>query len=59
MGSNIKSEFLYTVEEVRQILGVGRNKIYDMIHNKEFPLKRSGKKIIIPKQSFDEWLLKG
>ncbi len=58
MGSNIKSDVLYSVEEARKILGVGKNKIYDMIHNEEFPLKRSGRKIFIPKKTFDEWLLK-
>ena len=47
---------VYTVSEIQTILGVGKNKAYDLCTSGEFPFKRIGKTILIPKASFNDWL---
>ena len=46
----------YTVEEVRLMLGIGRNSAYKLVHSGKFSLLKVGKSIRISKSSFDSWL---
>ena len=46
---------VYTVEEVREILGIGKNKAY----NQTFPVLRIGSRILIPIRTFEDWLYSG
>lgn len=46
---------VYTVAEIQQMLGISRTKAYEICYQKLFPVKRIGKKILIPKQPFDDW----
>ena len=39
---------VYTVEEVREILGIGKNKAYELCNNQTFPVLRIGSRILIP-----------
>lgn len=50
---------VYTVQEVREILGVGRNKAYDLCDNQNFPVLRVGSRILIPIKTFEEWMYSG
>ena len=45
-----------SVEQAAQLLGVGRNQIYNMIHEGAFPHVRFGRKIRIPVASLEAWL---
>ena len=45
-----------TVKEVRQILQIGTNSAYDLIHSKAFPVIKIGRSFRIPKTSFYAWL---
>tara|TARA_B100001123_G_C14430345_1_gene678444 strand:- start:278 stop:466 length:189 start_codon:yes stop_codon:yes gene_type:complete len=45
----------YSIEEVMEILGVGKNKVYEMLHEGTIPRKRIGKVYRIPVDSFNEW----
>jgi excisionase family DNA binding protein len=52
---------VYDAEEVQQLLGVGRNKIYDYLDEVyadkgPFPVIKIGKLYRIPKEPFDRWL---
>lgn len=52
---------VYGAEELQQILGIGRSKIYAFLNevykNKEpFRVIKIGKSYRIPKESFDRWL---
>ena len=49
---------MYTVEEIAKILKIGKNTAYRLINERNFPVKRIGNVIRIPKQPFDEWLKK-
>lgn len=46
----------YTVEEIQNILGIGRNSAYELVKLKSFRSVRIGGNIRISKKSFDEWL---
>ena len=47
----------YTVDELMEILGVGRKAVYSLIHRKAFPAIRiSSVGYRIPKESFHAWL---
>ena len=46
----------YTVEEVAQILGIGRTSAYLLVKGGHFKIVRIGNDIRISKRSFDEWL---
>ena len=46
----------YTVEEIAQILGIGRTSAYLLVQEGHFKIVRIGNAIRISKRSFDEWL---
>lgn len=47
---------VYTIEEIREILNIGKNASYDLLEKNHFKMIRLGKAIRISKKSFDEWL---
>ena len=46
----------YTVSEIQDILGVGKNAAYAAVKSGEFRVIRVGGSIRISKKSFDAWL---
>lgn len=46
----------YTVKEVKEMLGIGENKAYEMVQCGIIPNIKMGKRYIIPKVAFDNWL---
>lgn len=51
-------KLVYTVTETAQILNIGMNKAYELIQQQQIPNLRVGRKILIPKQSLEKWLVK-
>ena len=52
-----RERLCYTVEELMEILGVGRKAVYSLIHRKVFPAIRiSSIGYRIPKESFHAWM---
>ena len=47
---------IYTVDEIQDILGIGRNSAYNLVKSGVFHSVRIGGNIRISKQSFDDWL---
>ncbi|WP_285767534.1 helix-turn-helix domain-containing protein [Peribacillus sp. SI8-4] len=45
-----------TVNELQNILGIGREQAYILANSNSFPVRRVGKRIIIYKPTFIEWL---
>lgn len=45
-----------TVSEIRQILKIGANSAYNLIHSKAFPVKKVGHSYRIPTGPFVNWL---
>jgi excisionase family DNA binding protein len=50
---------VYSVEEARQLLGVGKNQCYDAIKRGEIPHIKLGAHILIPKAPFHKLLDEG
>jgi len=50
-------EFL-TIEEVQQILRIGKNSAYDLCKREDFPCVKIGRSYRVPKKDFEEWLSK-
>ena len=47
---------VYTVNEIQDILGIGRTSAYNLVNQNLFHVVRVGGSIRISKKSFDEWL---
>ena len=46
----------YTVPEIQDILGIGKNSAYSLVKSGAFRTVRSGGSIRVSKKSFDKWL---
>lgn len=45
------------ISDVQKILGIGRNSVFELIYQKNFPIFRPSERIIrIPKTEFLQWL---
>lgn len=52
-----ENKFL-SVNDLAEILGVCRARVYELCKEKDFPaLRISPRRIVIPKKAFDEWAL--
>ena len=48
---------VYTVDEIKNILGIRKNQAYDLANSGAFHVCNKEKKIVIPKVVFENWLL--
>jgi predicted DNA-binding transcriptional regulator AlpA len=55
MGKTTAPSF-YTVTDIQQILGIGRNSAYKLVAGKGFPAVYVGNRIIVPTDHFEEWI---
>lgn len=46
----------YSVDEVREILGISRRKAYELCNSDAFRVIRIGRALRVSKASFDHWL---
>ena len=53
---NANESRCYTVNEVRNMLGISRKAVYDLLSRNEFSYVVAGGKYLISKNSFDRWL---
>lgn len=51
-----EKKIIYTVQELKELLGIGINQCYDLVNSGEFPVKHIGKKMVIPVEPFMKWL---
>ena len=45
----------YTVKDIQNILGCGRDKAYELVRSSTFPKTRIGKTLYIDKDEFEKW----
>lgn len=50
------SKRTYSVTEIQEMLGIGKNQAYTLVKSGEFKTVKIGNSIRISKKSFDEWL---
>lgn len=46
---------ILTVEDVKNNLHIGRNKVYQIFARKDFPALKLGRKFGVDKEAFEEW----
>ena len=46
----------YTVEEIQNILGIGRSAAYQLVKSGQFHVVKIGQQIRVPVKVFDAWL---
>lgn len=52
----MEEKFILTAEETAKLLGIGMNKMYELLVNGTIPSKRVGRKYLIPRICLEEWL---
>ena len=52
----MQNKKLITVREFASEYSIGTNKAYEMVHSKDFPMVKLGRKILIIKDRVEEWL---
>ena len=45
------------MEDIKNLLGIGKNHAYALVNSGEFYVCHIGKKIVVPKAVFNNWLL--
>lgn len=48
---------VYEVSEIKEMLGIGINQAYELVKSGEFHVVNFNSRYLIPKESFDKWLL--
>ena len=48
-----------SVSELGEMLGIGRNSAYALVHQQGFPSVQLGKRIVVPVEGLREWLAQG
>lgn len=54
----VQENKVYTIKDIQDYLGIGKNNAYKLIKLPNFPVIKIGKKYIIPKDAFEEWINK-
>ncbi len=49
-------KLVYSIQEVADLLGISRSYTYELVRNGTIPNLQLGKKRVIPKGKFIEWL---
>jgi excisionase family DNA binding protein len=52
----MENKLILTAEETAKLLGIGMNKIYELLISGELPAKRIGRKYLISKLMLENWL---
>jgi excisionase family DNA binding protein len=52
----METKMIYTAEETAKLLGIGMNKVYELLIAGEIPSKRIGRKYLISKIALENWL---
>ena len=53
---NVPEQRTYKVEDIAEILNIGRTSAYNLVKEGHFKIVRIGNAIPVYKKSFDEWL---
>lgn len=62
MGNKYKSyeelPLMLSVIQVAEVLGISKTSAYELVHSDDFPSITIGKRLIVPKDKFIEWIKK-
>ena len=43
-------------ETISKLLGISSTAVYELMHQKDFPVLRVGNRMVVPKEKFKEWV---
>lgn len=49
-------KLVYSIQEAADLLGISRSYVYEMVRNGTIPSLELGKKRVIPKVKFNQWV---
>jgi excisionase family DNA binding protein len=49
-------KLVYSAKDISRMLSISMNKVYELLHEDKIPYVKIGKKFIIPKKAFENWL---
>lgn len=52
----MENKMVFNAEETAKFLGVGMNKIYELLTSGQIPSRRIGRKYLIPRLALENWL---
>lgn len=52
----VQENICYDMAALSKLLPIGKNNLYSLVHSKGFPKITVGRKILIPKKEFEQWL---
>lgn len=55
-GDIMENKMVFNAEETAKFLGVGMNKIYELLTSGQIPSRRIGRKYLIPRLALENWL---
>lgn len=58
MDLEVQDSKVYTIKDIQNYLGIGKNNAYKLLKTPSFPVIKIGKKYVIPKDLFEEWVRK-
>lgn len=51
-----EEKVVYTASDIMKLLGLSKNTTYDLLKSGQFPTRRLGKKLLVSKEAFSNWL---
>lgn len=49
-------KLVYSVQEAAELLGISKSYAYELVRNGTIPVLELGKKRVIPKEKFNNWI---
>ena len=59
MESNDSQRLVVSVKEVKELLGLSRNAVYQAIARGEIPVVKVGRRLLVPKKALERFLEEG
>ncbi len=56
MNNTTENKLCYSVQEMAAVLGIGKNKAYDLINREGFPAVKLNGRYVIPVDALKHWL---
>jgi excisionase family DNA binding protein len=50
------TELLWTIPQVSRALGLGRNKVYELIYTEGLPVQKFGRAVRVSRAALERWL---
>lgn len=54
----MQKKIVYNVDEITELLSICKQKVYSLIHEGNLPCIKIGRRYVIPKSAFEQWLKK-